>query len=251
MQDVSRQIGNPAIAVADQNAATAMGLQPTARLRSGGSDPTTPAARVLWDASALEQDVVISNTIAKNITNYVAAQDTLNSSQKLAVEHGTERALTIIWGPPGTGKTNTLAALLHGLMQEASSQNKPLNILVTGPTYKAVEEVMDRTAKLIAKDSTARGLMYMGYSATRKLGSTPKNLPSHISYTSTYLDDSSADYQKCILELSSYSDVIIIGCSIRQAYKFPNAVKGSFVQPLFDVVIIVCISDRSSLVWGF
>jgi AAA domain len=240
--DILREIGNPAIAVPDQSAADAMGIQPSSSRRRTGS-PITPAARVLWDADALEQKSVVLSATAKAIASYVETQDNLNPSQSLAVEHSAERSLTIIWGPPGTGKTNTLAALLHGLTQEANTRNSPLRILVTGPTYKAVEELMYRTANLLSKDPAAIGTMYMGYSRSRALGSSLTSLPAHVSYTPISIDNQDPTYQQFLLELFNGSDVVIVGCQIRQARRFPKEL-GSFVQPLFDVVII----DESSQV---
>jgi hypothetical protein len=240
--EILREIGNPPIAVPDQNAANAMGISLTSR--RGGRDPVTPAARILWDAAALEQQAVTPSATAKATAAYVTSRDGLNPSQAAAVEHAAERSLSVIWGPPGTGKTNTLAALLHRLTQEAASHGQPLKVLVTGPTYKAVEEVMHRTANFLAKDAAACGAMYMAYSRGRTLGAAPVGLPNHVSYTPVSIDTADADFQQCLVALSGGTSVTILGCQIRQARRFPKALMGTFVQPLFDVVII----DESSQV---
>ncbi|WP_404785892.1 DEAD/DEAH box helicase [Altericista sp. CCNU0014] len=243
-KDILKEIGNPAIAVPDQNAADAMGLAPTARRGGKKTTPTTMAAHVLWNAESLEQKTVISSPDSNAIASYVTRIDGLNPSQTAAVEHAAERALTIIWGPPGTGKTNTLAALIHGLTQDAVAQGQSLKVLVTGPTYKAVEEVMNRSADLLSKDSTASGSMYVAYSRGRALGIVPTGLSNHVSYTPISIDQSDVNYQQFLAELNSSSGVVILGCQIRQSRRFPNELMGSFVQPLFDVVII----DESSQV---
>jgi len=241
---ILREIGNPAIATPDQNAANAMGISP--RTRRGGTDPVTPAARVLWTADQLEQQIVVASTTANAIAAYVTPLHRLNPSQGLAVTHAVERALTIIWGPPGTGKTNTLAALLHGLAWEAVQGAQPLKILVTGPTYKAVEEIMHRTAALIAADPAARCAMFLGYSRGRALGSVPAGLPAHVSYSPIKMDAGDPDYQRCLQALASVTGVVILGCQVRQCRRFPKDLAGtsSLVQPVFDVVIV----DESSQV---
>lgn len=240
--EILKEIGNPAIAVADKNAADAMGIAPAASRR--GTDPVTPAARVLWDAGRLEQKMVLPLADAAAVAAYVGAKHSLNPSQVAAVAHGAERSLTIVWGPPGTGKTNTLAALLHGLVQHAATSGLSLKILVTGPTYKAVEEVMHRTAEFLATDASAPCQMYVGYSAMRALGPSPATLPAHVQYDVFPLDPLDTTYAQCRLQLSTSAGVVIVGSQIRQARRFPKQLRGSYVQPVFDVVVI----DKSSQV---
>ncbi|MFZ2950726.1 MAG: AAA domain-containing protein [Desulfuromonadaceae bacterium] len=240
---ILREISNPAIATPDQNAANAMGIP--IRTRRGGTAPVTPAARVLWEPGQLEQQTVVPNATANAIAAHVVGLDRLNMSQEAAVVHAVERALTVIWGPPGTGKTNTLAALLHGLAWEAATGGRPLKILVTGPTYKAVEEIMHRAAEFISADPGARCAMFLGYSWGRALGGAPAGLSAHVSYAPITLDNRDPRYQSCLQELAAGAPgVVIIGCQVRQCRRFPNDLLGSFVRPVFDVVIV----DESSQV---
>lgn len=241
--DILQQIGNPAIATPDQNAANAMGI--ASRSRRGGTDPVTPAARVLWQPDQLEQEVVVPETTANAVAAYVRQRDGLNPFQEQAVIHAVERALTVIWGPPGTGKTNRLAAYLHGLAWEAAASARPLKILVTGPTYKAVEEIIDRTVKFIAADAAAACSIYVGYSQGRSMPAVPAGLPPHISHTPVTLDSSDLDFQRCIAALASAAGVVIVGCQVRQARRFPRSLSGgALVHPVFDAVIV----DESSQV---
>ncbi|MBB2932788.1 AAA domain-containing protein [Paraburkholderia silvatlantica] len=235
-------IGTPRIAVPDNNAAVAMGISPSAR--RGGSSLETPAARVLWNPAALEQKVITAPATSLSLAGYVRRLDGLNDSQERAVAHSLERGLTLIWGPPGTGKTKTLAAMLHAMAVHATSVGQPLRILVTGPTYKAVEEVMLRSARAASSDPASAAAFYMGYSQGRAIGTVPTGLAGHVSYQTMVFDRSEPNMQNCLRSLSGGTGVTIVGCQVRQGRQFAKYMAGSSLHPVFDVVVI----DESSQV---
>ena len=68
---------------------------------------------------------------------YVLQSNDLNQSQKDAVMAVLHSPLTCLWGPPGTGKTYTLAIIL-----ELLSASPKRRILVTAPTHNAVDNIM-------------------------------------------------------------------------------------------------------------
>lgn len=61
----------------------------------------------------------------------------LNASQNDAIFAALESDLTCIWGPPGTGKTHTIAVLIEALLEDPERR-----LLVTAPTHNAVDNVM-------------------------------------------------------------------------------------------------------------
>ena len=67
----------------------------------------------------------------------VLQSNDLNQSQKDAVTAAMHSPLTCLWGPPGTGKTYTLAVILE-LLSAAPKRR----ILVTAPTHNAVDNIM-------------------------------------------------------------------------------------------------------------
>ncbi|KAL7950149.1 RNA dependent RNA polymerase domain-containing protein [Trichoderma barbatum] len=77
-----------------------------------------------------------------------AAEASLNSSQRVAVEAAQKNKLVCLWGPPGTGKTQTIVAIIRRLQLDPNVSK----ILVTAPTHNAVDNVMRRYLSRISQD---------------------------------------------------------------------------------------------------
>lgn len=232
-------VGNPSIAVADRNAATAMG----ANAARPGTAAITPLARILWEADVVHATSVIASPQAASIAAYAKAKHNLNTSQTDAVAHAAEKGLTIIWGPPGTGKTQTLAGCIHGLVHNAVQRSQPLKVLVAGPTYKAVEEIIGRVVESLDADSACPAEIFVGYSSSQ----TPKPFAAanpHLRVESFNLSQANQETQDCLASLASTETVTIVATSTMQAYKLADWGCGSCVGPVFDVVIV----DESSQV---
>ncbi|PON22462.1 hypothetical protein TGAM01_v208743 [Trichoderma gamsii] len=76
------------------------------------------------------------------------ADASLNTSQRSAVESAQKNKLICLWGPPGTGKTQTIVAIIRKLQQDPKTER----ILVTAPTHNAVDNVMRRYLTRISKE---------------------------------------------------------------------------------------------------
>ncbi|EGR51723.1 Hypothetical protein TRIREDRAFT_55637 [Trichoderma reesei QM6a] len=76
------------------------------------------------------------------------ADASLNPSQRAAVEAAQRNNLICLWGPPGTGKTQTIVAIIRTLQFDPRSAR----ILVTAPTHNAVDNVMRRYLKRIEQE---------------------------------------------------------------------------------------------------
>jgi len=70
----------------------------------------------------------------------VDADAALSYEQMLAVEHATQDGLRFVWGPPGTGKTSTLAATVASLAESGR------RVLVVAHANAAVDVAMVRVA---------------------------------------------------------------------------------------------------------
>lgn len=232
-------VGNPSIAVADSNAAVAMGARPPRT----GSDPVTPLARILWEGDSVHTTSVVAATQAASVAAYAKVKHNLNSSQTDAVAHAAEKGLTIIWGPPGTGKTQTLAGCIHGLVHDAVRCSQPLKILVAGPTYKAVEELIGRVVTSLDNDASSPAEIFVGYSSSQApISFTATN--SHLRVESFNLHLGNQETQDCLASLAKTDAITIVATSTMQSYKLAEWTCGRHVGPIFDVVIV----DESSQV---
>ena len=239
VKNILSSVGNPSIAVADSNAAKAMG----AKLPISGSDAVTPLARILWEADSVYSTTVVATPRSTAVAAYAKIKHNLNASQTDAVAHSAEKGLTIIWGPPGTGKTQTLAGCIHGMVHDAVLHSEPLKILVAGPTYKAVEELIGRVVTSLDNDTSSPAEIFIGYSSSQ----IPKPFTatsSHLRVKSMNLHHGSQDTLDCLSSLANADVVTILATSTMQSYKLAEWSGGRFVDTIFDVVII----DESSQV---
>ncbi|CAM3927083.1 DEAD/DEAH box helicase [Deinococcus marmoris] len=80
--------------------------------------------------------------LAKQLQDELGIGAALNSRQADAWRSALTQRLTLIWGPPGTGKSKTLRSILKGVVREAELLGEPRVILVTANTYTAVDNVL-------------------------------------------------------------------------------------------------------------
>ena len=125
-------IGDPSNATPDTNAIRTLGK--SGKSIKIGKDLPSKASRVLWQASNEAAHAVRNPAAADRIATIAAqvARDGLNPSQRSAVKVAAGQALSILWGPPGTGKTGTLAALVHALIEEVATLGVGRKILQAG-----------------------------------------------------------------------------------------------------------------------
>ncbi|MFL5539312.1 MAG: DEAD/DEAH box helicase, partial [Longimicrobiaceae bacterium] len=97
-----------------------------------------------WLLAPLDADAGWRATVA------AAPRPVLNPEQVDAWRAAFQRAVTVIWGPPGTGKTYLLAWTLLGLAAAAKSAGRPLRILVSAATHRAIANVLVRIARELA-----------------------------------------------------------------------------------------------------
>jgi len=132
LRETLHAIGDPPNARNNPLVRRAVGL---ATSRRGRQTPGSPAADLLWSGNALANSVVARNL--PGIRQYLEQNGlSLNQSQWVAWEASLGHRLQTVWGPPGTGKSRTLRAVVIGAVVDAVQRNVSLRILVCAPTLQ-------------------------------------------------------------------------------------------------------------------
>ena len=75
----------------------------------------------------------------------------LNDSQWAAWEAALTRRLALVWGPPGTGKSQTLRAVVAAAVWLSDREGSPLRLLIASGTYSAVDNVLLGADRLLER----------------------------------------------------------------------------------------------------
>jgi hypothetical protein len=237
---ILKEIRNPKCAIAAPEALAAMGASAAKKIPAG-TDADTPIAEVLWQANRLSSQVLRSAKDIASIVDFAKTANThaLNDSQIDAVRACAKNRLTVVWGPPGTGKTDTLVAFLHAVIRHKLARK----ILIAGPNYRAVEELSDRLVKNLEGDTSAVCDYYWLYSKSR--GAKPvATIAKHLNLKSTVRDETNADYQELLASLGDDSKVTVVSHTAHLDYAAKQNADGKFavLNEVYDLVVL----DESS-----
>ena len=75
----------------------------------------------------------------------------LNPTQQQALGLPFRHGLSLIEGPPGTGKTHLLGWILIALIQRAQESGVPLRIAVSALTHQAIDQVLKKVVELVER----------------------------------------------------------------------------------------------------
>jgi hypothetical protein len=237
---ILQEIGNPKCSIAAPEALAAMGGSAAKKIPKG-TDPDSPIAEVLWQANKVASKALRNAKDVEAIVGFAktANKHELNPSQIDAVRACAKNQLTIVWGPPGTGKTDTLVAFLHSVIR----QKKAKKILIAGPNYRTAEELSGRLVKNLEADTSAACDYYWLYSKSRD----PKPLNTkakHLNLKSATRDVDDADYQELLVSLRDEDTITVVSHTAHFIHQVTKAAgtNGSFVDGIFDLVVL----DESS-----
>ena len=240
VSEILATIGNPKCAIAAPEALAAMGTSAAKKIPKG-TDEDTPIAEVLWQANKLAAKAVRNDKDVEEIVAFAktANKHELNESQIVAVRSCARNQLTIVWGPPGTGKTDTLVALLH----TAIRQKKAKKILIAGPNYRTVEELAGRLQNNLESDSAAACDFFWLYSKSR--GAKPVSTDAkHLNLKSVIRHKDDPGYQELLASLVDESKITVVSHTAHFVHQVTKNAgpKNSVVDEVFDLVVL----DESS-----
>lgn len=87
--------------------------------------------------------------------NLEAAPACLNSSQQQALRLPFQYGVSLVNGPPGTGKTNLLGWIIVALMRRAQADGTPLRVAVCALTHRAIDQVLSKVVSLVNRHELA------------------------------------------------------------------------------------------------
>lgn len=120
----------------------------------------------------------------------------LNAGQAAAVAHALGSACTYLWGPPGTGKTQTIGHLVAELVRRGKS------VLLVSHTNVAIDEALLRAADLLGDDLPDGQVLRLGSAYGPRLDERPRLLPA------THVKERSADLAEAIAGLRAAREVL-------------------------------------------
>jgi len=103
--------------------------------------PVLPLSSELVDKTSFSLDGQFASASASHPLD-------LNKSQFEAFNHVLDKALTVVWGPPGTGKTTFLAKSILRLVKSATLNKKNFRVLFTAISNVAISELRDKLNKI-------------------------------------------------------------------------------------------------------
>lgn len=227
-----RAIGNPTVAVNNSAVANAIGI----RRRNAARGAVTPVAEVLWTPQLLHGSQVQRNLPPVRTLLSQNGFD-LNNSQWDAWTEALSSRLRLIWGPPGTGKSRTLKAVVLGALHEARLNRRPVRILITGPTYESIDLVlMDVYSASSAGNLAVPGMQTARLrSSSRPIGSTPPAIDLEIRGGQ---GAASVEVASLLQRLTQNNQITLVGGTVHQVHNLMLKNGGSPVREMFDLILV-------------
>lgn len=159
----------------------------------------------------------------------------LNETQWQAWEAALSRRLQLIWGPPGTGKSRTVRAVVVGAALEAHQTAKPIRILICASTYTAMDNV------LLPVYQDIRPLLpehaYQVYRVRSYLRAPEPQIPVEIDVELNRYSPTPS-VSELHFRLRSCAGISIVGATPEQVYNLIRSNHDVAHEELFDIIVL-------------
>ncbi len=122
-------------------------------------DHVDPLSKLLSGQWITAQEPDLLEWVQNWLQNFEPLSE-LNKTQQQALILPFKHRLSLIEGPPGTGKTHLLGWILVALILQAQEEGRPLRIAVGALTHQAIDHVLNKVCALVEqhgiKDFSAR-----------------------------------------------------------------------------------------------
>lgn len=220
-----------AAAAESARAALAVGSRTGRRLKAM---PATPIEDVLWDAASMAE-TPFGHQPEHGKPELEEVECFLNDSQWAAYDHALGHRLSLIWGPPGTGKSRTLKNIVLGALLESRQAGSSLRVLVTAATYAAVQNVLDPVGQL-AQALVPEAQVWLGRGSGSARDAAQAPVLDCIIDTWAPGQDMDALTNR-LTGVPGQPQLTVVGSTTQQIHKFAKAAS-SPVGELFDLIVI-------------
>jgi len=231
LRETLHAIGNPPNARSNALVRRAVGLTTS---RSGRQTAGSPVADLLWSGNVMANAAVVRSlpAIRQHLEQNGIA---LNQSQWTAWEASLSHRLQTVWGPPGTGKSRTLRAVVIGAVVDAVQRNVPLRLLVCAPTYNALDNVLLESVAAISQMVQHPDLCCVRIRSSSR--PFDQNIPAGLDMELTKWNPSIA-VQQLKQRLQNNTGITVVGATAEQTHNLLITGNGAPRQEFFDYIIL-------------
>jgi len=221
---------NPLISVHSNNKLRKNRVQPS---------PSHACNCFIWDAKNLDTTSSLEPVVKKFLQGFdnKGVNIKLNKSQNDALVQIMTKRLSLIWGPPGTGKTSTLAKSIDALCNFSNAgYRKPMRVLVSAYTWAAIDTLCGKL--LLEWESMSPPASIF------RLGTAPPNIPINLFSSIKLCDANKKDSKEFInlkMALEDKTENTIVFATPHQVFNLrKNAKEGdrAATSEMFDHIII-------------
>lgn len=228
VRDTLEAIGNPPNAVPAPGVQQALGGP-----QRTGRTAAVPCADFFWNAQAMHAAQV--PRVLQRVRDLLDQNGrSLNASQWAAWQQALTHRLRLIWGPPGTGKSHTLRAIILGALHEASLQGRAQRILVTAQTYEAIDQVMTQ----LQQDLSGGTALALPNASIARLRSALRQAPTGtVAAVDVPASLGDPGYAAVLARLAANNALTLVGATPQQVNKLLED-SGGLTNGLFDLIIV-------------